>query len=98
MFIKIEFDGLYALALPNTNSNGKLELLPNISSYKILFSLETTTIESIDRFMKATYPIVLERDKFFKLSLKEYLALSFKLIEKGIIFDKRKNCFRKCSS
>lgn len=98
MFIKIECDGLYALALPNTNSNGKLELLPNISSYKILFSLETTTIESIDRFMEATYPIVLERDKFFKLSLKEYLALSFKLIEKGIIFDKRKNCFRICSS
>lgn len=98
MFIKIECDGFYALALPNINSNGKLELLPNISSYKILFSLETTTIESIDRFMKETYLIVLERDKFFKLSLKEYLALSFKLIEKGIIFDKRKNCFRKCSS
>lgn len=69
-----------------------------ISSYKILFSLESTTIESIDRFRKATYPIVSERDKFFKLSSKEYLALSFKLIEKGIIFDKRKNCFHRCSS
>lgn len=98
MFIKIKCDHLYALALPNMDSNGELELLPNISSYKILFSLERTTIESINRFKEANYPTVLYGDEFLKLSPKEYLALSFKLIEKGIIFDKRKNCFRKCSS
>lgn len=99
MFIKVKCGFLYALALPNIDSNGEPISIPFTTTYKTIYSSEATAIESINKFRTIRNDaLVLPTDKLFKLSLKEYIALSSKLIEKNIIFDKRKNCFSRCLS